>query len=93
MNRLLKTAAWIKAPRLTFAAKNPRKAAFLKATGWVTDRVLPHRRKRTTATRTAVRGLGAAAVAIPLGVWAGRKLRGGRKHEGASSQTVGNPQM
>jgi hypothetical protein len=72
----LKTAAWVKAPRLMFAKRNPRKAALLAATSWVVGRVLPNRKKRTSRGRTAVQGLGAAAVAIPVGLWAGRKLLG-----------------
>ncbi len=76
MRRLLKGAAWMKAPRLMFAAKNPRKAALMKAVGWVTNRVTP-RRKRTSAGKVALQGIGAAAVALPLGLWVGRKVRGG----------------
>jgi hypothetical protein len=74
--RALKTVAWVKAPKLMFAKRNPRKAALLAATSWVTSRVLPNRRKKTSRTRTAAQGLGAAAVAIPVGLWAGRKILG-----------------
>jgi hypothetical protein len=74
--KAIKTAAWVKAPKLMFAKRNPKKAAFLAAAGWVTNRVLPQRRKKTSLTRTAVQGLGAAAVALPLGLWVGRKARG-----------------
>lgn len=83
---VLKGAAWAKAPRLMFARRHPRKAALLAATSWVTSRVLPQRRKRHSFTRTAVQGLGAAAVAIPVGLWVGRKTRGS-EHE-----TAGAPQ-
>jgi hypothetical protein len=79
--RVLKTAAWVKAPRLMFARRHPKKAALLAATGWVTNRVLPQRRRRSSFTRTAVQGLGAAAVAIPLGIWVGRRS----SDEGAAS--------
>jgi hypothetical protein len=75
--KALKTAAWVKAPKLMFAKRNPKKAALLAATSWVTSRVLPQRRKKTSFTRTAVQGLGAAALAIPVGLWVGRKARGG----------------
>jgi hypothetical protein len=73
-----------------FAAKNPRKAALMKAVGWVTNRVTP-RRKRTSAGKMALQGLGAAAVALPLGLWVGRKVRGGSEmtggyHEGNAQQ-------
>jgi hypothetical protein len=75
--KILKGAAWAKAPKLMFARRNPRKAALLAATSWVANRVMPGRRKKTSLTRTAVQGLGAAAVALPLGLWAGRKVLGG----------------
>jgi prophage antirepressor-like protein len=75
--KALKTAAWVKAPKLMFAKRNPKKAALLAATSWVTSRVLPQRRKKTSFRRTAVQGLGAAALAIPVGLWVGRKARGG----------------
>ncbi len=79
MSKLLKGAAWFTAPKLMFAAKNPRKAAVIKAVDWVTD-LVPGRRKRTSKLATAAKGLGAAAVAVPLGMWVGKKLRGDR-HE------------
>jgi hypothetical protein len=75
--KALKTVAWVKAPKLMFAKRNPKKAALLAAAGWVTKRVLPQRRKRTSFGRTAAQGLGAAAVAIPVGLWVGRKAMGG----------------
>lgn len=75
--RAVKTAAWVKAPRLMFARRNPRKAALLAATGWVSSRVMPQRRKRTSFGRTAAQGLGAAALAIPVGLWVGRKAMAG----------------
>lgn len=72
--RVLETVGWVKAPRLMFARRHPRKAALLAAGSWVANRVR-RRRHRPSLARTAAQGLGAAAVAIPLGVWAGRKLR------------------
>lgn len=75
MRKLMKTAAWAAAPKAMFAMKNPKKAALLKAAGWATQRVLPHRRKSHTGRNVAL-GLGAAALAIPLGLWAGRRMRG-----------------
>lgn len=76
MNKLMKTAAWVTAPKLMFAAKNPKKTAFLKATEWAADRVIPSRRRRPSTAQTAAKGLAAAAVALPLGLWVGRKVRG-----------------
>ena len=75
LKSLLKGAAWVKAPKLMFAAKNPKKAAFVKAVDWATD-IVPTRRKRTSRLATAAKGLSAAAVAIPVGLWVGRKMRG-----------------
>ncbi|HEV2132512.1 MAG TPA: hypothetical protein VGR27_15465 [Longimicrobiaceae bacterium] len=76
IKKVLKGAAWAKAPRLMFAAKNPRKAAVLKAVDWATGLVTPRRKRRSTG-KLALQGLGAAAVALPLGLWVGRKVRGG----------------
>jgi hypothetical protein len=85
--KALKTAAWVKAPRLMFAKRNPRKAALLAAGSWVAKRVMPgRRRKSSTFGLSAVQGLGAAAVAIPVGLWAGRKVFGGGAPTGAESR-------
>jgi hypothetical protein len=84
MNKLLKGAAWVAAPKLMFAAKNPRKAALVKAVDWATD-LIPGRRKRTSFAGTAAKGIGAAAVAVPLGLWVGRKVWGGREHATATT--------
>jgi len=81
-SRTLKAAAWVKAPKLMFARRNPKKAALFTAASWVTSRVLPHRRKKNSFGRTAIQGLGAAAVAIPVGLWVGRKTLGS-DHGGA----------
>ncbi|HEX2191049.1 MAG TPA: hypothetical protein VHG51_19225 [Longimicrobiaceae bacterium] len=75
-SNILKAAAWATAPKMMFAAKNPRKTALLKATQWAASRVRPAPRRRSTG-RTAAVGLGAAAVAVPLGLWLGRRLRQG----------------
>lgn len=73
---LLKGASYMTAPAATFAFNNPKKAALVKATEWATKRVLP-RRKRPSYGAMALKGLGAAAVAVPLGMWLGSKLRSG----------------
>jgi hypothetical protein len=75
-SKALKGAAFLTAPRLTAAVKYPKKAAFLKAGGWAMDRVL-RRKKQSTARRTALQGLGAAAVAVPIGLWLGRRFLSG----------------
>jgi hypothetical protein len=75
LRRALTLVGWAKAPRLMFAKRHPKKAAFVAATGWVTRRL--GRRQKPSIAKTAVQGIGAAAVAIPLGMWVGRKVRGG----------------
>lgn len=80
MNKLMKTAAWVTAPKMMFAAKNPKKAALMKAAGWAVERVRPNRRRSHLGRNTAL-GLGAAALAVPLGLWVGRRLRGNNVNE------------
>lgn len=72
MNRVLKMASYVAMPKLTFAASHPKKAAMIKAGEWALGRVMPQR-KRHHAWRTALKGLGAAAVAVPVGLWLGRR--------------------
>ncbi len=90
IKKVIKGAAWAKAPRLMFAARNPRKAAVLKAVDWATGLVTP-RRKRSSAGRKALQGLGAAAVALPIGLWVGRKVRGGNAPTGGRQEENGRP--
>lgn len=73
MKKLLKTAAVAAAPKMALAAMNPKKAAALKAGKWAMGRVM--RKKRgPSAGEMALKGLGAAAVALPLGLWLGRRF-------------------
>lgn len=78
MKTILKTAAWAAAPKAMFIAKNPRKAALLKAADWAAGRVGLPQRKRSSTGLAAAKGLSAAALALPLGLWLGNKLRGER---------------
>jgi hypothetical protein len=71
--QLTKGASYALAPKLTFAARHPRKAGAAKAASWAMDRVSPKRRRRSTLRSTA-KGIGAAAFAVPVGIWLGRKL-------------------
>lgn len=50
-----------------------------RAAEWATDRIRP-RRKRNVFGITAAKGLGAAAVALPLGLWLGRRRRNSSAH-------------
>ena len=71
--KLLKGAGYIAAPKLAFALDMPRKAAMAKATSWALGHVTQRRRKPSMRI-TAAKGLGAAAVTLPLGMWLGRRL-------------------
>jgi hypothetical protein len=75
MNRILKAASYAAAPKLTFTALNPKKAAVAKAGQWALGRVMPSRR-RPSYGRMAMKGIGAAAIALPVGMWIGRRARG-----------------
>ena len=82
--KALKAASYAVAPKMSFLVNNPKKAAFAKAGAWaggqVMERVMPERfrpRPKRSSLGMAARGLGAAAVAAPLGWWLGRKLLGG----------------
>lgn len=76
---LLKKAARAAEPamRMMPGKKDLRVAAMMKAARWASDRVTGRRRSRKK--EYALKGLAAAAVAIPLGIWAGSRLRGGRE--------------
>lgn len=74
MSRLMKLASYAAAPKFTFAARHPKRAAIAKAGQWALGRVTPKRSKPAIGTM-ALKGLGAAAVALPVGLWLGRKGR------------------
>jgi len=71
---VLKTVGYATAPRLTFAALNPKKAAVAKMAEWAVKRVSPARQRRAR-NRAAITRVGAAVMAVPVGLWLGRKLR------------------
>lgn len=73
MNKVFKAASYLAAPKLTFAANNPKKAAFMKAGTWAANRIMPGRRKPSFGSM-ALKGFGAAAVAAPIGFWIGQKI-------------------
>lgn len=80
---VIRSAAWAKAPKKMFALKNPGKAMALKAADFAADhlssdlseRLFGRRRRRRSVGRQVGYGVAAAAVTVPLGIWAGRKLR------------------
>lgn len=71
--RLLKAAGYAAAPKLAFALQHPRKMAMAKAATWAMHRIGPQKRRMSMAG-TAARGFGAAAVALPIGMWLGRRV-------------------
>jgi hypothetical protein len=79
--RIAKGVGYAVAPKATFTALHPRKAAYAKATTWLVDRMTPSRRRRSR-TRAVATGLGAAAVTVPLGLWLGRRIRSQRHQSG-----------
>lgn len=77
--KLLKGIGYSTAPKATFAALHPGKAAMISAASWTMDRMMPSRRRRYNG-RTALTGLGAAAVAVPVGMWIGRRFWNSHSH-------------
>lgn len=71
--KLLKGVGYVAAPKLSFAMLHPRKAAMAGVATWALDHMTPHRR-RHTRRGTAAKGLGAAAIALPIGLWLGRRV-------------------
>lgn len=76
--KILKAAGYAAAPKLAFLANNPGKAAVAWAGKQAAERMLPERFRpepqRPSFGMTAAKGLGAAALAAPLGWWLGRRL-------------------
>lgn len=71
---ILKAAAYSRAPRATFAVLNPRRAVLLKKFGW----------DMRHAHAPRVTAIGAAVLALPLGLWLGRRGgAGGGSRNGA----------
>jgi hypothetical protein len=84
MKKRTRAAAWIAAPKAMFTVRHPKKAALLGATGWAASR-MKRRKRRPSMASMAARGLGTAAVAVPLGMWVGRKVRGRGRHHAAEA--------
>ncbi len=60
-------------PRLTYASRHPGRAAARRIANDTMDRVSPMRRRRARR-RARFTGLGAAMLAIPIGIWIGRMI-------------------
>jgi hypothetical protein len=70
--KIIKSVGYVAAPKLSFALDMPRKAAMLKAASMAVGH-LTHRRRKPSMAMTTAKGLGAAALALPLGIWLGRR--------------------
>ena len=74
MNPLLKTAAKHAVPHLA-SLNSPRNRKMLKQAGrWAAGQVV--RKKKYSMGMAALKGLGVAALAIPVGMWVGKRLLG-----------------
>lgn len=71
--KAIKSAAYITHPKATFALLNPGKAVLMKGVEMAADRITG-RPRRPSRMGMAARGLGAAALALPLGYWLGQKF-------------------
>lgn len=67
-----KSAFYAFSPKTAFAALNPGKAIAATAAGWAFDRIMPERKPSRGAM--AAKGIGAAALTIPLGIWLGQRF-------------------
>ena len=75
--KIMKGAGYLAAPKLAFTMNHPRKAAMATAATWAMGHMTP-RRKRSSMGMTAAKGLGAAAIMLPVGMWLGRRMMDGR---------------
>lgn len=73
--KLLKTAARLASPHLAGAMLGRKKSPLTRAADWASGHVVRRSAPAPSMGSTALKGLGAAAVALPLGMWLGRKLR------------------
>jgi hypothetical protein len=70
--RIAKGLLYTAAPKLTFAALHPKQAALKKGASWAMSRMGHQPRHRSS--HLGMIGLGAAAIALPLGVLIGRRM-------------------
>ena len=75
MNPLLKTAAKHAIPHLHELTRGRKKKMLKHAGKWAANHVI--RKQKASMGSMALKGLGAAANAIPVGMWIGKKLLSG----------------
>jgi hypothetical protein len=85
--KIAKGLAYATMPKATFAALNPGKAAVGKAASWAIDRASPARPHRPSS-RSALAGIAAAAVALPIGIWLGRRIWGSSENSSSTGKFV-----
>jgi hypothetical protein len=73
MNPLLKAAAKHAVPRLASMTRGRRKKMVMNAGKWAAGQVLRRKRRASMGT-LALRGLGVAALAVPVGMWIGKMI-------------------
>jgi hypothetical protein len=78
MNPMLKRAAKHAVPHLATLTRGRKKRMLVKAGKWAAGRVM-HKRARTSMGTLALRGLGVAVLAVPVGMWLGRKMMAGQE--------------
>lgn len=72
--RMVKKIGAMTAPVVLSRMSRSGNRAVSRAGDWAADRLMPNRRRRSPM-RIAATGLGAAAVALPFGLWLGRRGR------------------
>lgn len=73
--KIAKGLLYSAAPKLTFAALHPQKAAMTKAATWALSNVSNvGARPRRQSSNLGIIGVGAAAIALPIGMLIGRHL-------------------
>jgi hypothetical protein len=78
MNPLLKTAAKHAVPHLATLTRGRKKKMLKHAGKWAANQMLRKQSRSMGSMRsTALMGFGAAAIAVPVGLWLGRKLLAG----------------
>lgn len=72
MNPVLISAARFAAPHLMAMTRGKRQKMIVGAGKWAAAQLL--KKQKLAAARVALTGLGVAAVALPVGLWVGKKL-------------------